>query len=504
MEAYKTNARQFFRNYHQLAGKPDVLDLSETPHEFQNFLSGGRSPDTWEIYLTRIRHELLASLTDNWSKLNDTLRLPPAEEEQIARLQFRVLSAVRLPDSLALAGLGEPGRLPPGLMVAAMLGSDFARQHLVATVPAEKLTASLKAAEEEWHPPMEHNRWNDEPSLYTRYLTLLGTLNAAPEPDAPGFIGNEAWKAKSCLTIMAGWAQMRHTFTLQAKESQNYLGLVDTPPGFIEPNPAFFGQLANLVEWTAAQLDETRTFYPDGLIEAGRIRDTARLIEKLGFHLPSAYRKDLEKLSFDQLMAYQDARAKVDFTITDRADITDGMSDAEFRAYHLDLLNQLRELAEEYAAGRRQPPVGHSSQRERWETLKSVTRRLEALAQKQLRQQSWTPEEATFIRKYGEHLALVMGYFGNSWLTPNDDAARWATVASDPVTNTLLAVAIGRARLIHVLYPWHATEILCTGSVMSYYEYPETRRLTDTEWQAKLDSPEAPPLPSWLDPYLAR
>lgn len=68
-----------------------------------------------------------------------------------------------------------------------------------------------------------------------------------------------------------------------------------------------------------------------------------------------------------------------------------------------------------------------------------------------------------------------------------------------------LAVGVGRARLIHVLYPYGDGEVLCTGAVMSYYEYPETGTpLTDLEWRAQLDSPAAPPLPEWLKPYLAR
>lgn len=113
--------------------------------------------------------------------------------------------------------------------------------------------------------------------------------------------------------------------------------------------------------------------------------------------------------------------------------------------------------------------------------------------------------EDDFIRKYGEQLALVHGYFGNSWLTPRDDAPRWASVAHDPNSDTQLAVGVGRARLIHVLYPYGDGEVLCTGAVMSYYEYPACGTpLTDTEWRAKFDGPTAPALPAWLSPYLAR
>jgi len=97
-----------------------------------------------------------------------------------------------------------------------------------------------------------------------------------------------------------------------------------------------------------------------------------------------------------------------------------------------------------------------------------------------------------------------MGYQGNSWLNPPDDAPRWATVASDPSIDALLAIAVGRPCLIHVLYPWDGGEILCTGSVMSYFEYSAKRTLTDAEWRTTLDGPDAPATPAWLLPFVAR
>jgi hypothetical protein len=39
---------------------------------------------------------------------------------------------------------------------------------------------------------------------------------------------------------------------------------------------------------------------------------------------------------------------------------------------------------------------------------------------------------------------------------------------------------------------------------MTYYEYWETGHLTDEEWKAKLDSKEAPPMPSWILPLVAK
>ena len=46
-------------------------------------------------------------------------------------------------------------------------------------------------------------------------------------------------------------------------------------------------------------------------------------------------------------------------------------------------------------------------------------------------------------------------------------------------------------------------EILCQGSVMSYYEFDSKVRLTDEEWRRLLDSPQAPAQPEWIRPYLS-
>lgn len=164
----------------------------------------------------------------------------------------------------------------------------------------------------------------------------------------------------------------------------------------------------------------------------------------------------------------------------------------------------MRDEAARYERGERQPPVHESVLRMRWEILDRLCRRLESLAHKQLRREPWTQEEEHFLRNYGEDLGAVMGYLGNSWLVPGDDAPRWVEVYGDPNTDRSLAVGVGRARRIHVLYPWQGYEILCQGAVTPYYEYQSKDRLTDAEWMTLLDSPQAPPMPDWIQPFVAR
>ena len=421
------SVRDFFRGYTTVLGRPDDPSLYHAAFEFQYFLRGADKTHSWDDRLQNKRRWLLRSEVDieEFKKLTDTYRLPPDAADKLAEIQFRVLSSYRLPDSLMLTRTAKPDELPSSLAVAVLLGSDFARKHLTG-IASEKFDAALAFARDDWHPSKERD---GPPSLYDDYLDVLAALSAPADPDAPDFMRAEPWAAKSCLTVLGSWAQMRHTFTLQAKEDKDFGGGSNLPPGFVEPNPEFFSRLADLCERAARQFEAGGVFLP-------------------------------------------------------RAASESDPDSAEHRTWAGEIRN--------------------GGLRRRWDAMGSTARRLEAMAHKQLRRQPWTPQEDRFTGLYGTRLAFIMGYYGNSWLEPRDDAPRWATVAGDPNTDRLLAVGVGRPRLLHVLYPWQGGEILCTGSVMSYYEYAGKERLTDEQWKARLDSKDAPPPPAWLAPYLAR
>ncbi len=500
---------QFLGNYTTFAGRTDDRSMPEASHDFQNLLSRRRATKNWQEQLVFTRAWVAWSNASSidWKKLDDTLRLPPELEGQLDQIEYRVLAATRLPDSIVLARLGEPGNLPSGLAVAALLGSVFARRQLEGDIAPEKLEAALAEAREDWHPTNDEAAYR-RPILYERYLDALAALNEPAERDAPEFMRSEAWAAKSCLTTLASWAQMRHTFTLQAKNHANFLGLVRVPPGFVEPNPEFFRRVADLSEEAEAAFDHSETFLPSAHVAAERYRQAAEDLESLGLHLTGASAKTRDAFTDEQQRLYSRAVGVADGEVP-QAHATiyfdDHATDADFQQAHADFIAQFRSQAEDLSSGKNHPPPARSVLHERWSTLKSLARRLEALAHKQLRRQPWTSAEEGFIRGYGASLARVHGYFGNSWLVPRDDAPRWASVMRDPTNDTQLAVAIGRPRLIHVLYPYGDSEILCAGAVMSYYEYPASGpALTDDEWTAQLDSSPAPALPKWLDPYFAR
>jgi len=70
-----------------------------------------------------------------------------------------------------------------------------------------------------------------------------------------------AWQAKSCTTALAAWAQLRHAWALQAKQTTVVLCAEDRPRpvGFVEPNPAFFACMKKMAERTAELLKLTGT-----------------------------------------------------------------------------------------------------------------------------------------------------------------------------------------------------------------------------------------------------
>ncbi|ACB75441.1 DUF3160 domain-containing protein [Opitutus terrae] len=371
-----------------LLGSAAGLGLREAQQDFQA-LKPPANATARSTLLAQKRYWVLrhAMSNDEWTQWSwDDY---PAElNQRLGRIQYVVLPAAWLPDTDLFQRIANAGADPQGLAVAAWMGSDFARRRC-----DPELLAIITETQAAQHAANDTPTRHAQRSLYDDYLEVLRSLFQAPPPEAPAFVQSTAWQAKSAQTALAGWAQIRHTFTLQAHESQTFLGLFLAPAGFVEPNPEFFARMGDLAERGRASFNQNR---------------------------------------------------------------------------------------------------------ERWDLLITLTRRLEALVHKQLRGQPWSKSEDTFLRDYGASLAALMGYEGNSYLAPRDDAPRSSEVHRDLPGDKGLAVAIGRPRLIHVLYPWNGLEILCSGSVMPYYEYWTKERLTDAEWITLLDSPERPQQPAWI------
>jgi len=489
----------YFQRYRRFVGAGDDWDIMTAAHKAQNLsidLTGGD--------LASERKDLLEDAKEygRAPKINDQVRFAPDDPAKTAEPNFRIISALRTPAAILFPRTTDLRQFkrpfPNGLEVCAALGSSYARSKLTAK-DRKKLLETIDKSKALFKGD----------NLYCDYLNCLAALLDKPEPDAPKFMSGEPWQNKSCQTALAGWAQLRHTWALQAKQSATYLGLTRQPPGFVEPEPEFFARMANLVRRTEAELRRA------GAIEfkleselpplAADMRAAAALIESK--RLATGGRETVRQLSRKDMMLLGKA---TNVLMCFGANVFPD-EDEEEGAFLAKLPTELRKAADKI--DKRQLPnrkLLEAMLKETaadvaplWRRLHEVCLKLEALAHKQLRGAPLSRQDEAFIRGYGVTIAGIMLYGGNSYLTPNDDAPRIVDVHSSPATSSYLEVGIGRARAIYVLYPVKGGEVLCRGAVMPYYEFKHPMRLTDSEWLKLLDSPKRPGIPAWVKPITA-
>lgn len=449
--------------------------------------------------------------------LNDTLRDPPAAKAAYPPPTYRILSAHALPDSIlfqSTSTAGGPGtaRFPNPLEIAAGLGSPFAAKAVAADVPPDCWKAMQPALK------TFSDASADRDDLYHQYLAVLRELANPPDPAAPDFMRGEPWQRKSCQTLLASWTQMRHSLVLQAKTNECALCISNPPPGFVEPDPEFFRRLGDLILACVTTFSEAAAF--DENSEAiildclKRGRDAAASLHKSGF---SSAGREFTELN----QALNRVRSGFPLPAPPRHALPDSSASetegAKFQAeaerldaiYHGELAQALASLIEKIEAALptertallaklRCPP--ETTMERRWQGLGNLCSQAQSIAHRQLRQQPLTTEQNAWIRQFGVLLGKAMFYDGNSYVFPNDDAPRVVDVFSSQGTH--LHAAVGRPRLLYVLYPWQGREVLCLGAVLPYHEFlhgPD--RLTDSAWLEKLKSSPPPP-PSWMNPIL--
>jgi len=499
------DTQDFFKDYENFLGQP--ADRTLFDWDFGSDLEKKSSVD-WASVLREDRKWLAQTSGDSsgFGAVNDSLRTRPDNEKQLYQ-SFRVLSAFRLPDAALfqfLTGHDEP---VSGLDVAALVGSPWAEK-LLAPDHFTILASGLKQAQQLAGLDKE---MIEDASLYNEYLGVLQALFTPPDADAPAFMQNEAWAAKSCQTALAGWVQMRHTFTLQAKMAMVAMSANQLPPGFIEPNPLFLRRFAEFLTHTQAKLKACGVFTESPQSFAATLLDRADFLDKRRAKIvtsksdaTSPHIADSEDMQYESLIGEAIEWFEPGPTWDAAQDKINKLNDAKNRAEFAEALRNfssfLRSEAARYENGASLPPMERhdwTSLDHRWSDLQQTVSRLETLLQKQLRRRPWSDEEAKFIEDYGLTIANIMGYFGNEPV-PRDDAPRWVEVVRDPKEDDSLAVGTGRPQVLYVLYPWNGMEILTEGAVMPYFEYRAKTILTDDEWRQKLDSAEAPQEPVWI------
>ncbi len=153
------------------------------------------------------------------------------------------------------------------------------------------------------------------------------------------------------------------------------------------------------------------------------------------------------------------------------------------------------------------------------ETLKSlaqIARRLQKDSQLELQNKPLGDEEQKLLRFYGGDLEKIYTATADpkdnnqgpaAGFTDQPQAAIVADVATDPASQKVLELGIGRVFDIYAAVPAANGKLSVThGAVFSFYEFtqPLSNRLTDESWQKLLDSGKAPDVPAWTSSFMAK
>ena len=154
---------------------------------------------------------------------------------------------------------GERRMLPDVLDVAAVLGSDKAKDILVErgedrypnyTETLDKLRTAADEADD--------NIWNA--SLYSSWLNTLRPLLDKKGEGYPFFMQNEKWACKCLETFAGSYAELKHDTVLYSKQMMAEMGGGEEEEiddrGYVEPEPEVYSRFVILAESTIKGLEE--------------------------------------------------------------------------------------------------------------------------------------------------------------------------------------------------------------------------------------------------------
>ncbi|AKB18297.1 MULTISPECIES: DUF3160 domain-containing protein [unclassified Methanosarcina] len=133
--------------------------------------------------------------------------------------------------------------------------------------------------------------------------------------------------------------------------------------------------------------------------------------------------------------------------------------------------------------------------------LETIISRLQAISEKELKNEELTEEDYEFIKNFGDQLDGV--------IADVDEKARKTTVVADVHTDgnteNVLEEGVGYVDMLVVAYKLPDDRILIgAGPVFSYYEFkqPMSDRLTDEKWREMLEA-NPPKRPEWASTYIS-
>jgi hypothetical protein len=409
------------------------------------------------------------------------------DDVQKSELSAYIASASSLADAVMIEKISQhQGQYyyPNPLSVAAWLGSSYAEE-------LEKADAKTKAIRVQHSVEFKDEKRYDD--LHSASLRVLQRLLEPLPPDAPAFMKNRAWQAKTCQTVLSGWAQTRHVWALQAKAQYSVGAGVEGWPAFIEPMPDFFSGLAGLCHKAKGSFARARWDYDPSRLVARRLRRMADEYENPPMKNGEAYEQRLTILEF--LLESGVPNSDED------------LGEAKEIARFAQIMRQSADQIEKGEAEIRDPIARKLKERlstkraAPFDDLEETCLRLASLAHKQMRGLSPRAEEHEWLQYFG----VVLAEFTDCHFSaPRDNVPIAARVFTNPSLEKALTVGIGRPTFLYVLYPWKGKDILCRGAVLPYLERHDWKTFTDAEWQTTLHHPESPAIqPDWLKPLLS-
>jgi len=161
---------------------------------------------------------------------------------------------------------------------------------------------------------------------------------------------------------------------------------------------------------------------------------------------------------------------------------------------------RLQMLANATLNGLRSLDLLSPSNEERLTKLLSLLETLKEISIKELRGQPPDDQERMAIKEFGHTIEQLLAGLKERVKDPRIVA----DVFTDPNSNSVLEVATGYFDEMVVIYKTPAGELFGgVGMTMSYCEFswPQTDRLTDEQWQSKLETGQAPTPLEWTESY---